>query len=143
LEGLAATLVASLVIVVGGSVIMRIFGFMPSGSTELATLLFIWTIYIGVFLAFLEGGHLAITAFVNRLRGRTLTSVLIISDLLLLIFTVTVTFESFKYVQLALDSVRVTPSLQISPAWGYSAVLIGMLLASFYVLSSIWTNVVR
>ncbi|GAA1142666.1 TRAP transporter small permease [Nesterenkonia lutea] len=143
LEALAVALIASLVIVVGGSVILRMFGFVPAGSTELATLLFIWTIYIGVFLAFLEGGHLAITAFVNRLRGRTLTSVLIVSDLLLLVFTVAVTFESFNYVQLAMDSVRLTPSLHISPAWGYSAVLVGMLLSSVYVLAGVWTNVVR
>lgn len=143
LEVLAVTLLASLVVVVGGSVIVRMFGFVPAGSTELATLLFIWAIYIGAFLAFLEGGHLAITVFVNRLRGRTLASVLIISDLLLLIFTVAVTFESFKYVQLALGSVRVTPSLHISPAWGFSAVLVGMLLSSFYVLGSIWMNLVR
>ena len=143
LEALAVALVAGIVIVVGGSVLLRLVGIVPAGSTELATLLFVWAIYIGAFLAFIEGGHLAITAVVNRLHGRVLTGTLIISDLLLLLFTVVVTIESFKYVQLALDSIRVTPSLKISPAWLYSAVLVGMLLASIYVIGNIWANVVR
>ena len=143
LQILAVLLIAGIVLIVGGSVILRLFGVVPAGSTELATLLFVWAIYIGAFLAFLEGGHLAITAVVNRLRGRVLTGTLIVSDALLLLFTVAVTFESFKYVQLALDSIRVTPSLKISPAWLYSAVLVGMLLASVYVVTNIVTNIVR
>lgn len=143
LETLAVVLVGGIVVVVGGSVVLRYFGIVTAGSTELATLLFVWAIYIGTFLAFLEGGHLAITAFVNQLHGRVLTSVVIVSDLLLLVFTVVVTLESLTYVQLALDSIRVTPSLQISPAWLYSAVLVGMLLSSLYVLGSILTNVLR
>lgn len=143
LEALAVTLIAGIVLVVGGSVLLRAFGIVPAGATELATLLFVWAIYIGAFLAFLEGGHLAITAVVNRLHGRLLTATLIVSDLLLLLFTVIVTLESFKYVQLALDSIRTTPSLKISPAWLYSAVLVGMLLASIYIVGSIGRNVVR
>lgn len=143
LQILAVVLTAGIVLVVGGSVVLRLFNIVPAGSTELATLLFVWAIYIGAFLAFLEGGHLAITAIVNRLRGRLLTATLIVSDALLLLFTVLVTFESFKYVQLALDSIRATPSLKISPAWLYSAVLVGMLLASIYVIGNIVTNVIR
>lgn len=143
LEALAVGLVGSIVLVITGSVVLRYFGIVPRGATELATLLFVWAIYIGAFLAFLEGGHLAITALVNRLHGRLLTCVVIVSDLLLLVFTVLVTRESLTYVQLALDSVRVTPSLQISPAWMYSAVLVGMLLASVYVVASIVANVIR
>jgi len=143
LEALAVSLVAGIAIVVGGSVVLRIFGIVPSGSTELATLMFVWAIYIGAFLAFLEGGHLAITAFVDRLHGRVLTGTMIISDLLLLIFTAVVTIESVKYVQLALDSVRLTPSLKISPAWLYAAVLVGMFLVSIYVISNIVKNIIR
>lgn len=143
IRALAVALIAGLVLVVGGSVILRAFGVVLSGSTELATLLFIWTIYIGAFLAFLEGGHLAITAVTNRLKGRVLVAVLIVSDILLLVFTFTVLVESYKYVLLALDSPRLTPSLGISPAWGYSALLVGMLLSSIYVVVNVGTNVVR
>jgi TRAP-type C4-dicarboxylate transport system permease small subunit len=143
LQAMAVALVGGIVLVVGGSVLLRTVGIVPAGATELATLLFLWAIYIGAFLAFLEGGHLAITALVNRLHGRVLTATIILSDVLLLVFTIAVTLESFTYVQLALDSIRVTPSLKISPAWMYSAVLVGMLLSSLYVIGSIATNVVR
>jgi len=143
IEALAVALVAGIALVVGGSVILRIFGIVPAGSTELATLMFVWAIYLGAFLAFLEGGHLAITALVDKLHGRVLTATLILSDLLLLLFTVVVTLESLKYVQLALDSIRVTPSLKISPAWLYAAVLVGMFLVSIYVIGNIVANVIR
>lgn len=143
LQALAVALIGGIVLVVGGSVVLRTAGIVPAGATELSTLLFVWAIYIGAFLAFLEGGHLAITALVNRLHGRLLTATIIVSDVLLLVFTIAVTVESLTYVQLALDSIRVTPSLKISPAWMYSAVLVGMFLSSLYVIGSIGTNLVR
>lgn len=143
LETLAVLLIAAIAIVVTGAVVLRLFKIVPAGSTELATLFFVWAIYIGMFLAFVEGGHLAITVVVNRLRGRLLTTVVIISDLLLLAFTAVVTLESVNYVMLALDSVRVTPALEISPAWMYSAVLVGMALSTLYVGGRIILNIRR
>lgn len=140
---LAATLIGVLIIIVGGSVILRVFGVVPAGSTELATLIFVWAIYIGAFLAFVEGGHLAITFASDRLRGRVHTASLILASLLTLVFTLMVTLEGYKYVQLALDSIRVTPSLHISPAWQYAAVVVGMALSSIYLVLNIAGNVVR
>ena len=140
---LAAGLIGILIIIVGGSVILRLFGLVPAGSTELATLIFVWAIYIGAFLAFVEGGHLAITFASDRLRGRAHTAVLILASALTLVFTLMVTTEGYKYVQLALDSIRVTPSLHISPAWQYAAVVVGMALSSVYLLLDIAGNVVR
>lgn len=140
LEAIAVLLVAGVVVVITGSVALRTFGVVPRGSTELATLLFAWMIFVGLVLAFLEGGHLAITAVVSRLRGRVETAVLILGDLLLLLFTVTVAVEGWRYVELALSSARVTPSLKISPAWQYSAVLVGLVLASAFVLLRVVVN---
>lgn len=140
LEGLAVALVGGIVLVVTGSVLLRIFGKVPAGATELATLFFVWAVYIGGVLAFLEGGHLAITALVNRLKGRVETAVSVISDGLLLLFLVIVTLESFKYIELALNSPRLTASLKISPAWQRSALLVGMGLAAIYILVRILMN---
>lgn len=141
LEALAVALVASIMLVISGTVVLRIFGVVTAGSTELATLLFVWTIYIGAVLAFLEGGHLAITALANRFHGRAETAFLVISDILLLVFLVAITLEGLNYVQLALDSVRVTPSLKISPAWQYSALLVGMLLSSVFIAIRVCVNI--
>lgn len=141
LEALAVALVASIMVVISGTVVLRMFGVVTAGSTELATLLFVWTIYIGAVLAFLEGGHLAITALVNRFRGRAETAFLLVSDILLLVFLVMVTLEGLTYVQMALDSVRVTPSLKISPAWQYSALLVGMALSSVFILTRVLVNI--
>lgn len=143
LRTLAVLLTGAMAAVVGGSVVLRYIGFVPTGSSELATLLFLWAIYLGSFLAFLEGGHLAITALANRLRGRVLTAFVIVSDALLLTFLLIVSLESVTYVQLALNSIRVTPSLGISPAWMYSAVLVGMSLSTVYVGGSIVANLIR
>lgn len=140
---LAAMLIGVLIIIVGGSVILRFFGVVPDGSTELATLVFVWAIYIGAFLAFVEGGHLAITFVSDRLRGRAYTASLILASTLTLVFTLMVTVEGYKYVQLALDSIRVTPSLHISPAWQYAAVVAGLALSSIYLILNIASNVLR
>lgn len=140
---LAAALIGVLIVIVGGSVILRLFGVVPAGSTELATLIFVWAIYIGAFLAFVEGGHLAITFASDRLRGRAYTASLILASILTFVFTLMVTVEGYKYVQLALDSIRVTPSLHISPGWQYAAVVVGMALSSLYLLVNIATNVIR
>lgn len=143
IRAIAGILIAALVVVVGGSVILRTFGVVPAGSAELATLLFVWAIYIGAFLAFLEGGHLAITVATDRLKGRALLAILILADLLVLVFALAVTFEGYKYVQLALESIRLTPSLRISPAWQYSAVVVGMALSSLYLIGNIVRNAIR
>lgn len=140
LEGLGVALVGGIVLVVTGSVLLRLFGKVPAGATELATLLFVWAVYIGAILAFLEGGHLAITALVNRLKGRVETAVSVISDSLLLLFLVIVTLESFKYIELALNSPRLTASLKISPAWQRGALVVGMGLAAIYILVRILIN---
>lgn len=142
-RALAATLIAVLVVVVGGSVILRAVGVVPSGSTELATLLFTWAIYIGAFLALIEGEHLAVTVATDRLKGRAFIGALILADLLVLVFAAVVASEGYNYIQLALDSIRVTPSLGISPAWQYSAVAVGMALACLHLLVSIGRNIVR
>jgi len=140
---LAAALIGALIVIVGGSVILRSFGIVPEGSTELATLIFVWAIYLGMFLAFVEGEHLAITFASDRLKGRAFTAVVILADLITLIFTLALTLEGWKYVQLALDSVRVTPSLHISPAWQYAAVVVGMVLSSLYLIAHVAVNAVR
>ena len=138
-----ATLIAVLVVVVGGSVILRAVGMVPSGSTELATLLFTWAIYIGAFLALIEGEHLAVTVATDRLKGRAFIAALVLADILVLVFAAVVAVEGYTYVQLALDSIRVTPSLGISPAWQYSAVAVGMALASVHLVLSIGRNILR
>lgn len=142
-RALAATIIGVLVVVVGGSVILRMVGVVPSGSTELATLLFTWAIYIGAFLALIEGEHLAVTVATDRLKGRAFLGALVLADLLVLVFAAVVALEGYTYVQLALGSIRVTPSLGISPAWQYSAVAIGMALACLHLILSIGRNVVR
>ncbi|SEB66347.1 TRAP-type C4-dicarboxylate transport system, small permease component [Paramicrobacterium humi] len=143
LKGVTVALVAALIVVVVGTVLFRVFNIVPEGSSELAILLFIWLIYLGAFVAFLEGGHLAITAVANRFHGRWLAGFLIISDAVLLFFLIILTTESYKYVMLALSNVRLTASLHISPAWGYSALLVGMGLSALYVAGSIAMNIRR
>ncbi|MFK5690976.1 TRAP transporter small permease [Ornithinimicrobium sp. LYQ92] len=143
LEAIAVFLVAGVVVVITGSVVLRFFGVVPRGSTELATLFFAWMIFVGLVLGFLEGGHLAITALVSRLRGRLETAVTVLADVLLLVFLVLVSFEALRYVQLALDGGRLTPSLQISPAWQYASVLVGMVLASAFVVLRVCANLVQ
>lgn len=142
-RALAAAIIGVLVVVVGGSVLLRTVGVVPSGSTELATLLFTWAIYIGAFLALIEGEHLAVTVATDRLRGRAFLAALVLADLLVLVFALLVAVEGFTYIQLALGSIRVTPSLGISPAWQYSAVAVGMALAALHLVLSIGRNIVR
>ena len=57
LETLAVLLIAAIAIVVTGAVVLRLFKIVPAGSTELATLFFVWAIYIGMFIFFGKGLH--------------------------------------------------------------------------------------
>ncbi len=120
-------ILAVLVAVVSANILLRYVGHSLKWADELARLLFVWTSFLGMYIAYSKNEHPAFTLFVdkfvaNSLLRAKLTSLLIY--LLVSIFLVIVLYGGIVYINHA--KIQTTAVLRISVGWMYSAAPVGV-----------------
>lgn len=98
---------------------------MPTAwAEESSRLFFIWSVFLGSAPAWYRGSHIIIQALVSRLAGRVKFSFRIGVDILNTIFLVSVWVGTIVIMTISSD--HKTTSLQISIAYYYLALLLGL-----------------
>lgn len=97
---------------------------------EVATGLFVWTVFIGSAYAFRKKAHLGVDILVNAFPGKIKSVVKVVMDILVLLVLVMLTYVSSLYVINTWD--KLSNTLRV-PAWFVSiAVPIGFALSVLY-----------
>lgn len=122
LAGLLATLV--MVNVAG----RYLFGTGLTWAEELSRLLFVWTVFLGAYIALCRKGHMAIVMVVDRMPPQLRRVVALVSWVLVLAFICVIAFTGFRLALATWGFGRMTPILRISAAWGYLAVPVSAVL---------------
>ena len=107
-----------------------------SWSSELCTLLLIWTTFVGGAMATRRNGQLGVTEFIMGLQPATRCKVDVLvlvltafALLLLLYFGITLTLRSWSNIAIA---------IKISNGWWYLAMPVGCGLMLVYVIDQLW-----
>lgn len=118
-------------IVVNANVIMRYFLKSPiHWSEEVATGLFVWTVFIGSAYAYRKHAHLGVDILVNAFPDRIRAVVKVIMDILELFVLVMLFYISSLYVMNTLD--KLSNTLRVPSWYVSSAVPIGFGLSLIY-----------
>lgn len=120
-------------IIVNVNVLMRYFMSKPLfWGEEVATGLFVWTVFVGSAYAFRRKAHLGVDILVNALPSGIRSVVKVVMDILVLFVLVMLTYVSSLYVMNTWD--KLSNTLRV-PAWYVSiAVPLGFGLSLIYAL---------
>lgn len=112
-------------------------------AEELSRLLFVWTVFLGAYIALCRKGHMAIVMVVDRIPAPVRRVVAVIGWVLVLAFICAIAFTGFRLAFATWGFGRTTPILRISAAWGYLAVPVSAVLMILPTLTEIvdaWRN---
>lgn len=128
-EWITVILTATLVVLVSTNVFARyVLEIGLLWAEELSRLTFVWTVFLGAYLALRRNSHLSITFVTDRLPLRARQLIIAAGTLLTLIFLGVLMWGGLRLVLQTLQFGRVTPILGISAAWGYLSVPLAALL---------------
>lgn len=139
-EGLAAGLLATMLVTVFGGVVLR-YGFnSPIGwSDELAKISFTWLVFVGGALGVRRGVHIGIDALVAALPPSIRRATALIADLLVIIVLIVFVYYGILLVQMTASVM--TPSMRISVGlFVYAAAPFGALLMTYHQLQHVATK---
>lgn len=140
LRGAAVILVLAMLVIVCGAVLLRALGTVVFGADELTRLLLSWTVGVGVALAAREGGHLAVEAVVDRLRGAGRRVVGVVACLVSVGFLCLLTVAGLQFAIAGFADGAPTPALGISPGWVALAWPVCALITVAYVVRDLWSH---
>ena len=127
-------------------VLMNVFlrYFMNTGiywSEEVATMCFVWCIFVGSASAYKNGAHLGVDLLVKKLPKVPRAIVKIIVDILLIAINGYILYLSIKFVSTSYQ--KPTAVLAISSAWVSSSLIVGFGLTTIYAIRDMIRDIVK
>ena len=127
-------------------VLMNVFlrYFMNTGiywSEEVATMCFVWCIFVGSASAYKNGAHLGVDLLVKKLPKIPRAIVKILVDILLIAINGYILYLSIKFVSTSYQ--KPTAVLAISSAWVSSSLIVGFGLTTIYALRDLIKDIVK
>ncbi len=130
-ELLLALLLAVLVVFLTLAVVGRyVFDIGIAWSDELARLLFVWIVFLGFAVAIRHRGNIGVELLVDRLSGRNRRGIMLLQDTAILAFSVVFTWQAA--VTLRFSFMQRLPTLEVTIAWLYAAVLVAGVMMIIY-----------
>ena len=136
LDGITILLLTALLLVVGAQILTRyVLNYSLFWSEELARYLFIYLVFIGSAIVLRRNGHIQVSFFVDRLPCGLRRGLAIVSDLLLLSFTVIVLIHGVRLAAM----VWTVPTAAMLIPWTlvYLGIVLGMAAMGLAVLGSL------
>jgi TRAP-type C4-dicarboxylate transport system permease small subunit len=136
LDGITILLLIVLLLVVGAQILTRyVLNYSLFWSEELARYLFIYLVFIGSAIVLRRNGHIQVSVFVERLPFGVRRGLAIVSDLLLLSFTVIVLIHGVRLAAM----VWTVPTAAMLIPWTlvYLGIVLGMAAMVLAVLGSL------
>ena len=136
LDGITLLLLTVLLLVVGAQILTRyVLNYSLFWSEELARYLFIYLVFIGSAIVLRRNGHIQVSVFVERLPSGVRRGLAIVSDLLLLSFTVIVLIHGVRLAAM----VWTVPTAAMLIPWTlvYLGIVLGMAAMVLAVLGSL------
>ena len=127
-------------------VLMNVFlrYFMNTGiywSEEVATMCFVWCIFVGSASAYKNGAHLGVDLLVKKLPKVPRAIVKILVDILLIAINGYILYLSIKFVSTSYQ--KPTAVLAISSAWVSSSLIVGFGLTTIYAIRDLIRDIVK
>ena len=127
-------------------VLMNVFlrYFMNTGiywSEEVATMCFVWCIFVGSASAYKNGAHLGVDLLVKKLPKVPRAIVKIIVDILLILINGYILYLSIKFVSTSYQ--KPTAVLAISSAWVSSSLIVGFGLTTIYAIRDLIRDIMK
>ena len=127
-------------------VLMNVFlrYFMNTGiywSEEVATMCFVWCIFVGSASAYKNGAHLGVDLLVRKLPKVPRAIVKILVDILLILINGYILYLSVKFVSTSYQ--KPTAVLAISSAWVSSSLIVGFGLTTIYAIRDLIKDIVK
>ena len=127
-------------------VLMNVFlrYFMNTGiywSEEVATMCFVWCIFVGSASAYKNGAHLGVDLLVRKLPKIPRAIVKILVDILLILINGYILYLSVKFVSTSYQ--KPTAVLAISSAWVSSSLIVGFGLTTIYAIRDMVVDVIK
>lgn len=127
-------------------VLMNVFlrYFMNTGiywSEEVATMCFVWCIFVGSASAYKNGAHLGVDILVKKLPKWSRAIVKILVDILLIAINGYILYLSIKFVSTSYQ--KPTAVLAISSAWVSSSLIVGFGLTTIYAIRDLVKDIVK
>ena len=127
-------------------VLMNVFlrYFMNTGiywSEEVATMCFVWCIFVGSASAYKNGAHLGGDLLVRKLPKVPRAIVKILVDILLILINGYILYLSIKFVSTSYQ--KPTAVLAISSAWVSSSLIVGFGLTTIYAIRDMVVDVIK
>ena len=113
------------------------FGHAVTWAEEVATILFVWMVYLGVAAAVLSRKHLKIDAFVEMLAFKAKKTLLIISNVIFLAFSLYIIFPMMSLVNNYAAKSAASPILKIPKALSYVVMPLCFLLTAIRLVQEI------
>ena len=113
------------------------FGHAVTWAEEVATILFVWMVYLGVAAAVLSRKHLKIDAFVEMLPFKAKKTLLIISNVIFLEFSLYIIFPMMSLVNNYAAKSAASPILKIPKALSYVVMPLCFLLTAIRLVQEI------
>lgn len=122
-------------IITTGLVVVNVFMryVMDSGlywSEEVATICFVWSVFLGAAAAYKRGKHIGVDILINKLPKGIRNVVVILVDILLIVLNGYITYLAIVYV--SMSYVKPTPVLGISSMYVSLALVIAFALMTVY-----------
>ena len=118
--------------------------FMNTGlywSEEVATMCFVWCIFVGSAAAYKNGAHLGVDLLVKKLPKVPRAIVKIIVDIILILINGYILYLSVKFVSTSYQ--KPTAVLAISSAWVSSSLIVGFGLTTVYAIRDLVVDVMK
>ena len=127
-------------------VLMNVFlrYFMNTGiywSEDVATMCFVWCIFVGSASAYKNGAHLGVDLLVKKLPKIPRAIVKILVDILLIAINGYILYLSIKFVSTSYQ--KPTAVLAISSAWVSSSLIVGFGLTTIYAIRDLIRDIVK
>ena len=127
-------------------VLMNVFlrYFMNTGiywSEEVATMCFVWCIFVGSASAYKNGAHLGVDLLVRKLPKVPRAIVKILVDILLILINGYILYLSVKFVSTSYQ--KPTAVLAISSAWVSSSLIVGFGLTTIYAIRDLVKDILK
>ena len=127
-------------------VLMNVFlrYFMNTGiywSEEVATMCFVWCIFVGSASAYKNGAHLGVDLLVKKLPKVPRAIVKILVDILLILINGYILYLSVKFVSTSYQ--KPTAVLAISSAWVSSSLIVGFGLTTIYAIRDMVVDIIK
>ena len=113
------------------------FGHAVTWAEDVATILFVWMVYLGVAAAVLSRKHLKIDAFVEMLPFKAKKTLLIISNVIFLAFSLYIIFPMMSLVNNYAAKSAASPILKIPKALSYVVMPLCFLLTAIRLVQEI------